>query len=39
MAEIYQLGLTQLFVEIVLVVIKTFKIDLKDIQRIIYAEV
>jgi len=29
MDEIYQLGLTQLFVEIVLVVIKTFKIDLK----------
>jgi len=29
MDEIYQLGLTQLFVSIVLVVIKTFKIDLK----------
>lgn len=29
MDEIYKLGLTQLFVEIVLVVIKTFKIDLK----------
>ena len=27
--KIYELGLTQLFIEIVLVVIKTFKIDIK----------